>query len=178
MSPLLRPSPSEPPVNVPANWLAPDGKLTKAGQMELNKANRTASAAPASSTQAVSKFGALDNYANTEAAAAQGALQGAAVAAAMDSAPATPQGTPAQDLHPSMQRLSTDQWHGMTGQLNRAQAAQDQADVWVTVPVDKVVVQGNGTGHVAPVYAAPQGRQPRPGESAGSIPPTMKAARY
>ena len=80
----------------------------------------------------------------------------------------------AQDAHPSAQRLAAPSWAGKTGTLNHAQAAQDRADVWVTVPVDKVVSSG-GSSAVAPVYASPQGYVPRPGESTGSIPPPMAA---
>lgn len=88
-----------------------------------------------------------------------------------------PQTNPtAQDQHPSAQRLASPQWQGKTGQLNHAQAAQDRADVWVTVPVDKVVTAG-GNASVAPVYATPTGYASRPGESAGSIPPTVPAGR-
>jgi len=79
-----------------------------------------------------------------------------------------------QDQHPSAQRLATPAWQGKTGTLNHAQAAQDRANVWVTVPVDKVVTRG-GSSTVAPVYASPTGYVPRPGESAGSIPPTIPA---
>jgi len=80
----------------------------------------------------------------------------------------------AQDQHPSAQRLASPAWQGKTGVLNRAQAAQDRANVWVTVPVDKVVTRG-GSSAVAPVYATPTGYVPRPGESAGSIPPVVPA---
>jgi hypothetical protein len=84
----------------------------------------------------------------------------------------TPQTNPTtQDQHPSAQRLAaSQQWAGKTGQVNRAQAAQDQADIWVTVPVDKIETKGGSTA-AAPVYATPQGYRARPGESAGSIPP-------
>jgi hypothetical protein len=82
----------------------------------------------------------------------------------------------AQDQHPSAQRLSAPVWAGKTGQLNHAQAAQDRSDVWVTVPVDKVVA-ANGGAAVAPVYASPTGYQARPGESAGSIPPVVPAGK-
>jgi hypothetical protein len=86
-----------------------------------------------------------------------------------------PHGNPtAQDQHPSAQRLATPAWQGKTGTLNRAQAAQDRAEVWVTVPVDKVETKG-GSSTVSPVWATPTGYQPRPGESAGSIPPTVPA---
>lgn len=86
-----------------------------------------------------------------------------------------PPGNPtAQDLHPSAQRLATPAWKGKTGTLNHAQAAEDRANVWVTVPVDKVVTQ-KGSSTVSPVYASPTGYQARPGESAGSIPPTIPA---
>lgn len=80
----------------------------------------------------------------------------------------------AQDRHPSAQRLAGGQWAGFTGQVNHAQAAQDSAPVWVTVPVDKVETRAGSTG-VAPVYATPTGYRPRPGESAGSVPPGMRA---
>ena len=84
----------------------------------------------------------------------------------------------AQDQHPSAQRLSgaSGAWGGYTGQLNHAQAAQGDADVYVTVPVDKVSTKA-GSSTVAPVYASPTGYQPRPGESAGSIPPAIAAGR-
>jgi hypothetical protein len=82
----------------------------------------------------------------------------------------------AQDQHPSAQRLAGAKWQGKTSQLNNAQAAEDQAPVWVTVPVDKVETKG-GSSTVAPLYATPTGYKPRPGESAGSIPPAMPAGR-
>jgi hypothetical protein len=89
--------------------------------------------------------------------------------------PITPQTNPtAQDAHPSAQRLAAPNWAGKTGTLNRAQAAQDRADVWVTVPVDKVVSSA-GSSAIAPVYATPTGYAARPGESTGSIPPAMPA---
>ena len=87
--------------------------------------------------------------------------------------PANP--TP-QDAHPSATRLTARNWQGKTGLLNNAQAAQDRSDVWVTVPVDKVVSSG-GSSKVAPVYASPTGYVPRPGESTGSIPPAIPAGR-
>lgn len=82
----------------------------------------------------------------------------------------------AQDQHPSAQRLATNKWAGKTGLLNNAQAAEDRADVYVTVPVDKVVTSGRSAA-VAPVYATPTGYVPRPGESVGSIPPPVAAGR-
>jgi hypothetical protein len=82
----------------------------------------------------------------------------------------------AQDLHPSAQRLSSPQWAGKTSTLNNAQAAAGDADVYVTVPVDKVVTAG-GSSKVAPVYASSKGYRSRPGESAGSIPPAVPAGR-
>jgi hypothetical protein len=82
----------------------------------------------------------------------------------------------AQDQHPSAKRLAAPAWKGKTGTLNHAQAAEDRADVWVTVPVDKVETKGGSTT-VSPVYATPTGYQARPGESAGSIPPTIPAGR-
>jgi len=85
-----------------------------------------------------------------------------------------PTGPTAQAQHPSAQRLAAPAWNGKTGVLNNAQAAQDRADVWVTVPVDKVVSSG-GSSAVAPVYATPTGYVARPGESTGSIPPPMAA---
>jgi hypothetical protein len=86
-----------------------------------------------------------------------------------------PQTNPtAQDAHPSAQRLAAPSWAGKTGTLNNAQAAQDRAAVWVTVPVDKVVSSG-GSSAIAPVYATPTGYAARPGESTGSIPPAMPA---
>jgi len=94
--------------------------------------------------------------------------------------PATPGSTAAapppgpQDAHPSAQRLASGQWAGKTSQLNHAQAAQDQADVWVTVPVDKVTTRGS-VSSANPVYATPRGYVPRPGESRGSIPPAIPA---
>lgn len=93
--------------------------------------------------------------------------------------PVMPQqrGPTAQQRHPSAQRLAGgDQWAGKTSQLNNAQAAQDRANVWVTVPVDQVVTRG-GVSSVAPVYATPTGYAPRPGESRGSIPPPQPAGR-
>jgi len=81
-----------------------------------------------------------------------------------------------QDRHPSAQRLASGQWNGYSGQVNHAQAAQDSAPVWVTVPVDKVETRASGAA-VAPVYASPTGYRPRPGESAGSIPPPVAAGR-
>jgi hypothetical protein len=82
----------------------------------------------------------------------------------------------AQDVHPSAQRLASSAWAGKTGQMNNAQAAQDRADIWVTVPVDKIITKGNSASAV-PVYASPTGYVPRPGESAGSIPPTIPTTR-
>lgn len=91
--------------------------------------------------------------------------------------PITPQTNPtAQEQHPSAQRLASSQMHGYTGQLNHAQAAEDHAPVWVTVPVDKVVTSG-GSSSVSALYASPTGYKARPGESAGSIPPTVPAGR-
>ena len=88
-----------------------------------------------------------------------------------------PQTNPtAQEAHPSAQRLASAQWQGKTSTLNNAQAAQDQADIWVTVPVDKIITKGGGAA-VAPLYASPSGYVPRPGESTGSIPPTVPAGR-
>lgn len=82
-----------------------------------------------------------------------------------------------QDQHPSAQRLAAPgRWAGKTGQLNNAQASEDRADVWVTVPVDKVETKG-GSSTVSPLYATPTGYQARPGESAGSIPPAVPAGR-
>ena len=85
-------------------------------------------------------------------------------------------GQTAQAAHPSTQRLSGGQWNGKTSTLNHAQAAQGDADVYVTVPVDKVITSG-GSSKVAPVYSTAKGYRPRPGESAGSIPPTVPAGR-
>ena len=85
-----------------------------------------------------------------------------------------PSNPTSQDQHPSAKRLAAPAWKGKTGTLNHAQAAQDRAEVWVTVPVDKVVTSG-GSSSVSPVYASPTGYQARPGESAGSIPPTIPA---
>jgi hypothetical protein len=82
----------------------------------------------------------------------------------------------AQDQHPSAQRLATPQWAGKTSTLNRAQAAEENAPVWVTVPVDKVITSG-GSSSVSALYATPNGYRARPGESAGSIPPAMPAGR-
>jgi hypothetical protein len=82
----------------------------------------------------------------------------------------------AQDQSPSAQRLAAPNWQGKTGLLNNAQAAQDNADVYVTVPVDKVVTKG-GSSSVTPVYATTQGYRARPGQSAGSIPPPIPAGR-
>jgi hypothetical protein len=80
----------------------------------------------------------------------------------------------AQDASPQAKRLAAPSWKGKTGTLNHAQAAEDRAPVWVTVPVDKVETKG-GSSTVSPVYATPTGYQARPGESAGSIPPTIPA---
>jgi hypothetical protein len=82
----------------------------------------------------------------------------------------------AQDQHPAARRLASPKWEGYTGTLNRAQAAQDSSNVWVTVPVDKILVTGNKAA-VAPVYASARGYRSRPGESTGSIPPTIGAGR-
>ena len=91
--------------------------------------------------------------------------------------PIMPQRNPtAQDMHPSAGRLATGQWGGKTSQVNRAQAAQDQADIWVTVPVDKVMTRG-AVSTANPVYASARGYVPRPGDSAGSIPPTIPTTR-
>jgi hypothetical protein len=99
------------------------------------------------------------------------------VALALAGQPQTyPSGPSAQDQHPAAQRLSSNQWAGKTSTLNNAQAAQGDADVYVTVPVDKVVTSG-GSSKVAPVYASSKGYQARPGDSAGSIPPTVAAGR-
>ena len=93
--------------------------------------------------------------------------------------PITPQHGPmmtAQHAHPSAQRLASGQWGGKTSTLNHAQAAQDRADVWVTVPVDRVETRGGVTSS-SPVYATPSGYASRPGESRGSIPPPVRAGR-
>jgi hypothetical protein len=91
--------------------------------------------------------------------------------------PITPQtGPTAQDAHPSAQRLATNQWAGKTSTLNNAQAAAGDSDVYVTVPVDKVVTS-RGSSKVAPVYATSKGYRSRPGDSRGSIPPTVPAGR-
>lgn len=82
----------------------------------------------------------------------------------------------AQDQHPSAQRLASGQWHGKTGMLNHAQAAEDNAPVWVTVPVDKVQTRGP-VSTANEVYATPKGYVPRPGQSGGSIPPVHHAGR-
>lgn len=82
----------------------------------------------------------------------------------------------AQDMHPSAQRLASSAWAGKTGQVNNAQAAQDSAPVWVTVPVDKVTTSA-GKSQIAAVYASPTGYRSRPGDSAGSIPPVIPAGR-
>jgi hypothetical protein len=78
-----------------------------------------------------------------------------------------------QDQHPSAQRLAGGQWSGKTSQLNHAQAAQPGSEVWVTVPVDKVTTTPQGASHATPVYASTKGYVPRPGQSAGSIPPPV-----
>lgn len=126
-----------------------------------------------SSGQPTNRFQSLDAYAAAEGQNAAQTLAGQEALAATEAAPA-PQQDAGQAGHPAMQRLATNQWDGYTGQLNRAQAAQGNADVWVTVPVDKVEVKPDGRGHAAPVFATTQGYRPRPGESAGSVPPTMK----
>lgn len=90
--------------------------------------------------------------------------------------PINPTTSSYQDAHPSAQRLAAPSWAGKTGTLNRAQAAEDRAEVWVTVPVDKVTTRA-GSSAIAPVYATPTGYVARPGESAGSIPPAMPATR-
>ncbi|HUO48232.1 MAG TPA: hypothetical protein VMU09_05315 [Acidimicrobiales bacterium] len=90
---------------------------------------------------------------------------------------ATSPPVPSQMAHPSAQRLQTPAWQGSTSQLNRAQAAQADADVWVTVPVDKVSVAPGGGHSIAPVYASTKGYRPRPGESVGSIPPAVAVGR-
>lgn len=91
--------------------------------------------------------------------------------------PINPQTNPTrQDQSPSAQRLSGQQWQGYTSRLNHAQAAQDNSQVWVTVPVDKVVTSGQVTT-ANPVYSSTKGYVARPGESAGSIPPAMPAGR-
>jgi hypothetical protein len=89
--------------------------------------------------------------------------------------PIMPGTSTAQDQHPSAQRLATSQWHGKTNDLNHAQAAAGGSDVFVTVPVDKVVVS-QGSAKVAPVYATAQGYRSAPGESTGSIPPASASA--
>ena len=82
----------------------------------------------------------------------------------------------AQDKHPSAQRLASGQWAGKTGMVNHAQAAEGGAPVWVTVPVDKVTTKG-AVSSANPVYASPRGYVPRPGQSRGSIPPTIPTTR-
>lgn len=96
--------------------------------------------------------------------------------------PAAVQGTVPAGLgtgagHPSAHRLNSSAWQGFTNDLNRAQAAQADADVWVTVPVDKVTIAPGGGHAIAPVYASTKGYRPRPGESAGSVPPTVAVGR-
>lgn len=90
--------------------------------------------------------------------------------------PITPTNPTVQDQHPAAQRLATKQWGGKTGTLNQAQAAAPDSDVWVTVPVDKIITAG-GSSKVAPIYASAAGYRPRPGESTGSIPPPMAAGK-
>jgi hypothetical protein len=80
-----------------------------------------------------------------------------------------------QDAAPAAQRLAAPVWQGKTGTLNNAQAAEDSAPVWVTVPVDKVTTTPSGASHATPVYASTKGYVPRPGESGGSIPPPQAA---
>jgi len=85
-----------------------------------------------------------------------------------------PSGPTPQDQHPSAQRLGSSQWSGKTSLLNHAQAAEDQAPVWVTVPVDKVTTKGpisESSASAHAVYQTPSGYKSRPGNSAGSIPP-------
>jgi hypothetical protein len=112
----------------------------------------------------------------------QAASQGESASTALAMAPYEYESTPGtikstdQELHPSAMRLATPKWAGYTSTLNRAQASQDQADVWVTVPVDKVVAS-QGSHAIAPVYATTQGYKSRPGESTGSIPPSVGAGR-
>lgn len=108
-------------------------------------------------------------------AAAQSESSGAALASYQDPGLMNPT---TQDQHPSAQRLSgaSGAYGGYTGQLNHAQAAQADSDVWVTVPVDRVIT-GGGSSKVAPVYSTSKGYRSRPGDSAGSIPPTPAAGR-
>lgn len=127
------------------------------------------------SAQALSRFNwqaaqqgnqAATNLALLEAENTQAAGSGGTAAAA-------------QAAHPATQRLSTNQWAGMTGQVNHAQAAQDVStagQVWVTVPVDKVQTTPGGGQAAAPVYATSQGYKSKPGESTGSIPPPHASA--
>jgi hypothetical protein len=89
---------------------------------------------------------------------------------------APPTNPTTQDQHTSTQRLASKQWAGKTSTLNAAQAAQGDADVWVTVPVDRVITDGTSS-KVAPVYSSTKGYRSRPGESAGSIPPVPAAGR-
>jgi len=91
-----------------------------------------------------------------------------------------PSGPTPQDQHPSAQRLNSSAWAGKTGMLNHAQAAEDNAPVWVTVPVDKVTTKGpisESSASANAVYATPKGYQPRPGNSPGSIPPVPQTGR-
>lgn len=57
-----------------------------------------------------------------------------------------------------LDRMNTDQWAGTTGMANANQVGGfEGSDVYVTVPVDKVVVSPQGAASIAPTYAA--GRQ-------------------
>lgn len=106
-------------------------------------------------------------------AQANASLTGAEALAAYESqSPAAGYPTGPEATSKPAVRMATPKWSGKTGVLNHAQAAQGGAGpVWVTVPVDKVVVSSSGSAKTAPVYATPEGYQSAPGESVGSIPP-------
>ena len=136
----------------------------------------TAAASGTPSAQSLSRFNRQAAQQGSQAAVNLALLEAETTQAG---AGGTPQAQ-AQDGHPSVQRLAGDQWQGMTGQVNNAQAAQgaeSPGSVWVTVPADRVTVAPTGAHTVAPVYATPKGYRAKPGESAGSIPPPMAVKR-
>lgn len=125
--------------------------------------------------QRLSKRGAAQQEGANQALAGQEAL-----AAYETASPAAGYGADQGPAGQSQaaQRLSSGQWAGKTGVLNNAQAAQATSEpAWVTVPVDKVVVEPDGRGHVAPVYASTKGYRGMPGQTGGSVPPMVAAGR-
>lgn len=128
---------------------------------------------PPSALRRLSRRGAAQQEGANQALAGQEAL-----AAYETASPAAGYQPGPEAASPAAQRLSTSQWQGKTGVLNNAQAAQATSEpAWVTVPVDKVVVQGDGRGHVAPVYATTKGYKGARGQTGGSVPPTVAVGK-